>query len=129
MISPCGMNCAICMAYLREKNHCNGCRSTSGYKSTSCFNCLIRNCGLLEKTNSKFCFDCAAFPCSRLKHLDKRYRLRYRMSMLENLEFIKKSGVENFAEKEFTRWRCLTCGGTICVHKGYCLSCSTAKPA
>ncbi len=25
LIAPYGMNCAICMAFLREKNHCNGC--------------------------------------------------------------------------------------------------------
>lgn len=26
LIAPCGMNCSICMAYLREKNKCPGCR-------------------------------------------------------------------------------------------------------
>jgi hypothetical protein len=26
LIAPCGMNCGVCMAYLREKNKCPGCR-------------------------------------------------------------------------------------------------------
>ncbi len=25
-IAPCGMNCATCLAYLRDKNTCCGCR-------------------------------------------------------------------------------------------------------
>jgi PHP family Zn ribbon phosphoesterase len=24
---------------------------------------------------------------------------------------------------EAIRWKCPTCGGSICVHKGYCLNC------
>ncbi len=26
LIAPCGMNCGICLAYLRTKNVCPGCR-------------------------------------------------------------------------------------------------------
>ena len=40
------------------------------------------------------------FPASRLKTLDKRYRTFYHMSMIENLEYIKKYGMERFLEKE-----------------------------
>lgn len=25
LIAPCGMNCGVCIAYLREKNRCQGC--------------------------------------------------------------------------------------------------------
>ena len=33
----------------------------------------------------QYCYECAEFPCRSLKHLDKRYRTNYRMSMIENL--------------------------------------------
>jgi len=124
MIAPCGMNCGICLAHLRDKNVCNGCWSNNGHKSKSRSNCNIKNCTFLEKTDSKFCYECMKFPCTRLKQLDKRYRLKYSMSMLENLHYIKEIGLEKFEQKEAIRWKCNTCGGTICVHRGYCLKCN-----
>ncbi|MDD5456566.1 MAG: hypothetical protein PHV30_05985 [Candidatus Margulisbacteria bacterium] len=33
LIAPCGMNCAICLGYLREKNKCPGCSETDAYES------------------------------------------------------------------------------------------------
>jgi len=127
MIAPCGMNCALCMAHQREKNTCNGCWSADGYKAKSCSNCIIKNCVLLGKTESKFCFECSKFPCTRLKQLDKRYRLKYRMSMIENLNNIRLSGLEQFIQNEVLRWRCEICGGTICVHRAYCLTCLSPR--
>jgi len=123
MIAPCGMNCGICLANLRDKNICPGCWSNDRYKSKSCANCSIKNCELVEKTGSEFCYDCSNFPCARLKQLDKRYRLKYKMSMIENLLYIKEFGLEKFEQKEAIRWKCDTCGGMICVHRGICLKC------
>jgi len=123
LIAPCGMNCGICLAYLREKNTCFGCWSDNSHKSPSCAKCIIKNCDLLEETTSKFCFDCQKYPCTRLKQLDKRYRTKYHMSMIENLSVIKKLGLPVFIEMEKSRWMCKICGGSICVHRGYCLSC------
>jgi len=123
LISPCGMNCGICLAYLRDKNVCGGCWSSSEQKRYHCVMCSIMNCEFLQKTDSKFCYECLKFPCTRLKQLDKRYRLKYSMSMLENLHYIKKFGPESFQQMESVRWRCSTCGGTVCVHLGYCLKC------
>jgi hypothetical protein len=122
LIAPCGMNCGICMAYLREKNHCPGCRAVDTNKAISVMRCKIENCQEFDK-GIKFCFTCDNFPCKNLKHLDKRYRTKYHMSMIENLENIKKNGIRKFVESEKTRWSCSVCGGTICVHKGFCSSC------
>lgn len=124
LVAPCGMNCGICMAYLRDKNICNGCWSSNGSKSKSVLQCIIKNCELLQKTDSKFCYECSQFPCKRLKQLDKRYRLKYNMSMIENLLYIKRSGMDVFLQKESIRWKCETCGGTICVHRKYYLKCN-----
>jgi len=103
LIAPCGMNCGICMAYLREKKKCPGCRGSNENKSFSCTNCKIKNCDELNKNNLKFCFKCKKFPCERIKHLDKRYRTKYNMSMIENLKNIKKFGLREFVKNEKIR--------------------------
>ena len=56
--------------------------------------------------------------------IDKRYRTKYNMSMIKNLEFIRDNGLEKFVNKEKKRWVCKNCGGTICVHRGFCLNCT-----
>ncbi len=123
LIAPCGMNCGVCMAYLRERKKCPGCRGPDSNMPASCAKCIIRNCASLQEDDARFCFGCEGFPCDRLKRLDKRYRTRYNMSMIENLGNIKKYGLQQFLINENTRWACSKCGGTICVHKGYCYSC------
>jgi len=123
LIAPCGMNCRICLGYLREKNHCSGCRDDSKSYPAYCVSCIIKNCALLIETESGFCYECGKYPCRRLKQLDKRYRTRYRMSMMENLEFIREKGITAFAEKERVKWTCPGCGATVCVHREFCLSC------
>ncbi|MCX6250081.1 MAG: DUF3795 domain-containing protein [Bacteroidetes bacterium] len=120
LIAPCGMNCGICMAYLRKKNICPGCRGSDKDKSVSRSKCKIKNC---DKSTTEFCFDCEEFPCKKLNHLDKRYRTKYRMSMIENLITINNSGIRKFLENENRKWTCLSCGGTICAHKGICYNC------
>lgn len=123
LIAPCGMNCGICIAYLREKNKCPGCRGTDIDKPVTRVKCKIKNCNELKKNKLKFCFSCEKFSCANLKHLDKRYQTRYNMSMIENLENIKRLGIRRFVRNERTRWTCPKCNGTICVHKGYCYNC------
>jgi len=120
LIAPCGMNCSICMAYLREKNRCPGCRGPDVGKPITRLRCKIKKC---SKLDSRFCFDCKDFPCDKLHQLDKRYRTKYGMSMITNLESIKKLGVKRFAEEEKIMWSCPKCGGTICVHNRKCLNC------
>lgn len=87
LIAPCGMNCGICIGYLRDKKKCHGCREMSEGKPEGCRKCLIMHCKILKEKNMTFCSDkCEKFPCSKLKNLDKRYKIKYKMSMLENLE-------------------------------------------
>jgi hypothetical protein len=123
LIAPCGMNCGICMAYLRDKNKCHGCLQPSVNKKKTRVLCVIKNCELLAKTSSKFCYECEKFPCKRLIQIDKRYRTKYNMSMIENLSIIKNAGLDTFFQIEKEKWDCKNCGGTICVHRGYCLHC------
>ena len=127
LIAPCGMNCGICLAYLREKNKCNGCRGSDVDKPVTRVKCRIKTCYELKKNHSKFCFSCEDFPCTSLKSLDKRYRTKYGMSMIENLEDIKKIGIRKFTKNEKVRWACPKCGGVICVHRGHCHICGATK--
>lgn len=123
LIAPCGMNCGICIGHLREKNKCSGCNFEGGYRTKSCSNCVIKNCKHIKTSASGFCYDCKKYPCTRLKQLDKRYRTKYRMSMIENLDKIKTSGMSKFIKEENEKWTCPNCGVRLSCHREDCLSC------
>jgi hypothetical protein len=124
MIAPCGINCGTCLAYLRAKNKCCGCLPASTNKPKTRLLCKIKNCEHLEKTISNFCFDCATFPCQRLKQLDKRYRTNYKTSLIQNLKTIERIGILEYLLNETKRWTCPDCGSTISVHRDSCLICN-----
>lgn len=114
------MNCAVCMAFLQ--NWCVGCWSPD----RKCHkNCSIRSCPDMK---GKYCFTCPTFPCRRVRQLDARYRKKYGMSMLENLEMIKREGIRKFIRSEKERWVCTKCGGTINVHRYCCSKCGGRVP-
>jgi hypothetical protein len=47
--------------------------------------------------------------------------------MLENLAYIRDSGIRKFIQKEKERWTCRECGGVVSVHRKECLYCGTEK--
>ncbi|MCC7564716.1 MAG: DUF3795 domain-containing protein [Methanomicrobiaceae archaeon] len=120
LIAPCGMNCGLCIAYQREKNRCPGCREEDAKKSHYCARCRISHC---EHLTGPFCSGCTEFPCARLKRLDQRYRKKYRMSMLANLQEIEEEGVSEFLNQEEIRWRCRHCKEIVSVHRDRCIHC------
>ena len=111
LIGPCGINCAICLAHLRANNPCSGCNVDDPHKPKTRLNCKIKNC---TERKGKFCFECAKFPCDHLKHLDKRYRQKYDMSEIENLEFIRDKGIHKFIENERKKWQ--SAKSILCVN-------------
>lgn len=123
LIAPCGMNCRLCIAYTRDKKPCPGCFGNDSLKRKACILCRIKNCEKLVNSKVKYCFACDGFPCDRLKNLDKRYRFKYSMSMIDNLETIKKFGIMQFIRNEKEKWKCPECGKILCVHKSQCLYC------
>jgi len=123
MIAPCGMNCGSCLAYMRYKDHCPGCRVNEDTKPASCRQCIIINCDLLKSTESGFCYECPKFPCPRLKRLDKRYRTSYNTSFFDNLAIIKEKGIDVFLAFETGRRACPQCGSTLCIHRPECFAC------
>lgn len=127
LVAPCGMNCGLCYAFQREKNKCYGCNQTDFAKPNSCRKCRIKNCSNLKNGNIKYCSACEKYPCARLKSLDKRYKLKYGMSMLENLNAIKANGIRFFLKEEKVKWACSNCGNVLCVHRDVCFSCGHIK--
>lgn len=123
LIAPCGINCRLCRAYTRDVNVCPGCRGDDRLKMKSCANCAIKNCEKLVQGKYEYCFECGEYPCTRLAHLDKRYRTRYGLSVLENLGSIREGGILNFVEDEDLKWACPQCGTMLSMHKPECLSC------
>ncbi|MFA5067857.1 MAG: DUF3795 domain-containing protein [Candidatus Izemoplasmatales bacterium] len=128
LIAPCGMNCGLCVWYQFGKYDLN----KRGIHKEYCPGCIPRGencthmgdkCELLAEGKVRFCFECVDFPCKRLKSLDKRYRTKYHLSMIENLRFIQTEGIESFLAKERNKWRCEKCGRAICCHNGLCLTC------
>jgi len=123
LIAPCGINCGTCTGYLRDKNRCCSCRLDAGIKPAYCVSCRIKNCEYLGKTSTKFCYECDKFPCQRLKQLDKRYRTRYKTSLIQNLLTVKQIGITSYLLEEINRWTCPYCGSVVSVHKENCLIC------
>jgi hypothetical protein len=123
LIAPCGMNCRLCYAYTRDKNTCPGCRGDDSDKPKTRIHCKIKNCEKIKQGNVRYCFSCERFPCAGLDHLDERYRTKYGMSMIDNLENMRKFGIRQFIRNERERWTCPKCGQMLCVHKPQCTSC------
>lgn len=128
LVAPCGMNCAICSQYLALKNdvksrgiqipYCPGCQP----RDKNCF-FIKKRCDLIRNKRARYCYECSDFPCQQLKRLDERYRRHHRMSMIENLEYIRDNGINEFLVNEEEKWKCPECGGVICCHNGLCFNC------
>ena len=131
LIAPCGMNCALCKAYLAythgipeqrgKVTHCAGCLP----RAKNCY--IKRGCKKLSKHQIQSCHQCATMPCKHLTHLDKRYRERYGMSMVENLKMINANGMDAFLKNQEATHRCPNCGGVVCVHDRNCYSCGQMR--
>lgn len=142
MIAPCGMNCSLCIGHLREKKKCTGCLGHDRDKPEYCRSCKVVVCEKRKTLPSQMCYECPKFPlptsigyrtasgskaCARIKQLDKRYREKYGMSMIENLLYIKENGMDAFLAHEEKRWACPDCGTTLSVHRAECLKCGKER--
>lgn len=123
LIAPCGMNCRLCRAYIREPNACPGCRADDADKPKTRLVCRIKTCERIANGRARYCSGCDEFPCNSLAQLDKRYRTKYGLSMIENLNNMRDIGIRSFVQNEKQKWACPACGNMICVHVPQCLSC------
>jgi len=123
MIAPCGMNCAVCYAHLRTKDHCPGCRSSTAELPKYCAICRMRNCRVMNSSGGQYCTSCDEFPCKRMRQLDKRYRTRYGVSLIGNLREIEAIGIRTFLLNESVRWHCPKCNALLSIHRSECPRC------
>jgi len=133
LVAPCGMNCGICKAYLAysrgvprkrgEVIHCTGCMARNK-------NCAFirKGCEKIRKQQIRFCHECANMPCERLAKLDSQYRVRYGMSMVENLKEMRDKGIDSFLESQHEKYKCPSCGDIVSVHEGRCYQCGYQGP-
>jgi hypothetical protein len=130
LVAPCGMNCNLCSAYLaystglpkkRGKiSHCEGCLP----RKKKCAY-LKGDCPKIRNGEIRFCYECATFPCERLKKIDARYRMNYGVSFIDNLREIKRKGVDSFLRNQEKAFACERCGGVKSVHNRKCYQCES----
>lgn len=135
LVAPCGMNCAVCSAYLSQKNnipkvrgkihYCQGCRPRN--KQCAFLKKKCADKGKLLKGKVEFCFECGKFPCDNLKRIDDVYSNNYGMSMLDNLNAIKKGGINKFIKSQCRKYGCKKCGALVSTHSGKCFACDKVK--
>ena len=126
------MDCGVCGAYLayskglpRKRGaiiHCAGCRA----RRKQCAY-LKGHCPHIGTGEVGFCYECAEYPCKRLRVLDSRYRRRYEMSLIENLDLIRDAGVQALIDRQQSRYGCAVCGQLRSIHNGKCYVCETVS--
>lgn len=129
LIAPCGMNCGICVAFFgytlrgeKRKRPCSTCRVR---RSRCAF--IKKQCSKLATKQIEYCFECTDFPCAKLGTLDRRYREKFEMSMIENLSYMQANGIAQFLKREQERWECPNCDGIVCVHTKMCYNCGLSR--
>ncbi len=120
LLAPCGMDCLACYVYLRKKKACLGCRGEDLAKPDHCRQCKIKDCAASQ--GLKFCHQCPTYPCPPVRRMDKSYRQRYQVSLIEMAERRKEVGVKQFLMEERRKWNC-ACGGVISLHDQVCSEC------
>ena len=83
-----------------------------------------KKCKKLASKQIQYCFECNDFPCKTLITLDKTYTEKYGFSLVRNLKYIQKNGLDEFLKYDQERWKCPICGGVICVHDKKCYTCN-----
>jgi len=124
MVAVCGMNCKVCYKHLARGKYtkqCNGCKFQDETLPSSCRNCKLVACA--NEKNIDYCYQCDQFPCKLIKNLDKSYRTRYDVSLVENSKTIREKGIDVFLEEEKQKWTCDKCINIISLHDKICSGC------
>lgn len=103
-IGACGIDCGLCPTYYTKgPSKCPGCGGPefpNKHPSCSILRCV---------SNKKFetCADCEEFPCEKVKRWDGGDSFVTHKMCLQNLENIKKLGIENFLRQQRIRMEIL----------------------
>ena len=124
LFAPCGMNCLVCYKYCCSNRPCAGCLGGERGKPAHCRTCAIKDCAAARGLSH--CHGCDEFPCKAIKRLDKNYRTRYGMSLLQNSLFAKEHGTAALLERHKREFACPVCNGVISLHDARCSQCQKA---
>lgn len=124
--APCGMDCLVCYRHCRHPKPCPGCRAEDGAKPAHCRSCAIPICA--GEKGAESCHACAAFPCGRIRSLDKHYRLRHGISLIGNSQVVRAQGLAAFMEQQKAAFTCPECGGIWSFQDDECSECGCKIP-
>lgn len=82
----------ICSHYAKK---CHGCHFDDETLPNHCRNCKIKGCA--RNRGLCYCFQCEKYPCILIKNMDRSYRKRYHVSLIEQGEFLKQHGIAAFS--------------------------------
>lgn len=121
LFAPCGMNCLVCYKHCLSPKPCAGCRAGDAGKPGHCRFCEIKSCA--QARGAAHCCACPDYPCAPVRRLDARYRARYGVSLVENGQIARTSGVGTLLASQQALYRCPHCGGVISLHDRICSDC------
>lgn len=124
MFAPCGMNCMVCYKHCytkKTKQPCGGCMVESKGKPEHCRKCKIKDC--VQSKGITYCYECNEFPCKLIKNLERSYKKRYGVSLVENSQIVKENDIPFLLKIHSEKYCCPKCGGTISIHDKVCSDC------
>ena len=136
----CGLNCGACPVGLaneqenegalqkmagewevtREEVSCTGCKTDS--IAPFCARCKMRACAMEKEI--EFCNECDEFPCKVITDFSND-KAPHHSAIFENLEEIKKNGIEAWLKTDESRWSCSKCGTRFTWYNENCDKCGT----
>jgi hypothetical protein len=144
LVGICGIYCGTCPKYLAPRDadrqylekvsqeagisigevRCDGCLSDKVFPS--CRDCRhgFRRCAGEHKVT--WCFQCREFPCSRLRSFLPIHAVNgvsHHAGLIEELEYLKRHGVERWVEKQDQSGRCPNCGKALYWYARECPAC------
>ena len=142
----CGLYCGTCPSYLAQQKNdiarlaeqsrlkgipveeviCNGCHSDR--VAPRCVNCAagFRQCA--TEKNVMWCFQCDEFPCQRLRDFRDVHvvnGISHHEHVIEDLQYMKEHGVEQWVEEQEKAGRCPQCGEMLYWFVRECPNCQT----
>ena len=145
-VGICGLYCGTCPAYLaHQKNdveqlerysqlfgipveeiRCDGCLSDRVF--APCVNCRhgFRQCA--REKGVMWCFQCGDFPCQRLmdfRNVHIENGVSHHANVVEDLQYMKEHGVEQWVEEQEKARRCTQCGEMLYWFVRKCPGCHT----
>ncbi len=128
-LSPCGIFCPACAAFNKS---CLGCPSEiKEQKRKSKWSCKIRAC-CYDEMKIDYCGQCAQFPCKTInKKLISSHRgdtrFAYRHEIPDNMEKLKRLGVDRYIKNKRQEYTCPACGGIVYFYYDSCSQCGARR--